>query len=75
MVDLAAVEDLLQYQFRATDLVEEALTAAGVTKSSTSLELVKVRPYSNKRLALLGDALIRLAVVDDWYPSSSSPGT
>lgn len=74
-MDLAAVENLLQYRFRTAYIAEEALTATGVTKSSDSSGTEGLRPYGNKRLALLGDALIRLAVVDKWYPSGSSPGT
>lgn len=74
-MDLAAVEDLLQYRFRAAHIAEEALTAAGVAMSSESPGTEGPRSYGNKRLALLGDALIRLAVVDKWYPSGSSPGT
>lgn len=74
-MDLASIEDLIQYQFQAAHLAEEALTAAGAGQSSKSEHAKEPRRYGNKRLALLGDALIRLAVVDDWYPSGSSPGT
>lgn len=73
-MDLVAVEDLLQYHFQAAHIAEEALTAAGVATSSDSSKATKSKLYGNKRLALLGDALIRLSVVDEWYPSGSSPG-
>lgn len=64
-MDVAAVEHLLQYRFRTAHIVEEALTAAGVAKSSDSPETKESRLHGNMRLALLGDALIRLAVVDE----------
>jgi len=75
MADLTTVEKLTKYRFRDASVAEEALTAAGVAKSSGKQDTGQRRQYGNKRLALIGDALIRLVVVDDWYPSGLSPGT
>lgn len=62
MADVTVIQQITGYHFRDTDLVQEALTAAGAG------------PHSNKRLALVGDALIRLFSVDSWYPSGTSTG-
>ncbi|KAL7931258.1 ribonuclease III domain-containing protein [Trichoderma chlorosporum] len=56
------VQDILQYQFRNPKLLEEALHAAGSTPKTTRQN---PREHGNKGLALIGDAVLRLAVVDD----------
>ncbi|KAK5085215.1 hypothetical protein LTR05_004495 [Lithohypha guttulata] len=61
MVSDATVEEITGYHFHDIDLMHEAITAAGMGSDG------------NKRLALVGDALIRLVTVDDWYPSGKSP--
>jgi dsRNA-specific ribonuclease len=52
-----AVEKIIDYHFTDSQLLEEALQAAG---------------RGNQRLALLGDAIISLAVLDAWYPTGAS---
>jgi ribonuclease-3 len=56
------IQRLLQYEFRDKELLEEALTAAGQTPSPVGRN---TRGHGNKALALIGDALLRLIVVDD----------
>ncbi|UKZ83559.1 hypothetical protein TrVFT333_011368 [Trichoderma virens FT-333] len=56
------VQDILQYQFRNPKLLEEALRAAGSDPTTTRQT---PRTHGNKGLAMIGDAVLRLAVVDD----------
>ena len=74
MADVAAVEELTGYHFCDADMAHEALTAAGVVLSCHNDDPPQVGSHGNKRLALVGDALIRLVVVDNWFPSGTSPG-
>lgn len=56
------VQDILQYQFRNPKLLEEALRAPGTDPGTTRQN---PRAHGNKGLAMIGDAVLRLAVVDD----------
>ncbi|KAK4069761.1 uncharacterized protein Triagg1_6891 [Trichoderma aggressivum f. europaeum] len=56
------VQDILQYQFRDSKLLEEALRAPGTDPGTTRQN---PRAHGNKGLAMIGDAVLRLAVVDD----------
>lgn len=75
MADTAATEALIGYHFRDVSLLVEALTAAGAAVPSDVNAASHNVLHGNKRLALLGDALIRLLSMDDWFPSRASPGT
>ncbi|KAL7913656.1 ribonuclease III domain-containing protein [Trichoderma velutinum] len=57
-----SVQDILQYKFRNPKLLEEALRAAGADPNTTRQN---PRAHGNKGLAMIGDAILRLAVVDD----------
>jgi dsRNA-specific ribonuclease len=71
MFDLEPLQAQLHYSFRDATLLEEALTAAGATVSSCDVD----GPVSgNKRLALIGDAVLRLSILDEWYPGGDSTG-
>lgn len=71
MSSLESLQARLHYSFKDASLLEEALTAAGAAVSSSEMD----EPVSgNKRLALIGDAVLRLSVLDDWYPCGSSTG-
>jgi ribonuclease-3 len=61
----------VDYHFHDSDLLEEAFLAAGVSVSSAE---IKGPMKGNKRLALVGDAVLRLAVLDDWIESGTSTG-
>lgn len=61
----------LQYSFHDTHLLEEAFIADGAVKSRNDVE----GPLSgNKRLALIGDAVLRLSVLEEWFPSGKNTG-
>ena len=47
------------------------LQAASAPESANG---IKRNKNSNKRLALLGDAVIRLLILDKWYPCGSGIG-
>jgi ribonuclease-3 len=71
MSDLDSLQARLHYSFKNASLLEEALTAAGAAVSSRDVD----GPASgNKRLALVGDAVLRLSVLDEWYPAGGSTG-
>lgn len=59
------VERIIKYHFTNPQLLAEAFEAAGVSK---------LHKGGNKRLALVGDALIRLVILDRWFPSGASTG-
>jgi len=58
------VEALIDYHFMNPDLCWEALQGKGAGGI----------PHGNKRLALVGDVLLRLKHLMDWFPTSSSTG-
>ncbi|KAK7177423.1 RNase [Paraphaeosphaeria sporulosa] len=71
MSDLESLQARLHYTFKNASLLEEALTAAGAAVSSREVNgLVS----GNKRLALIGDAVLRLSVLDEWYLGGASTG-
>ena len=71
MPDLESLQAQLQYHFNNANLLKEALTAAGAAVSDLNTD----GPVSgNKRLALIGDAVLRLSVLDEWYPDGGSTG-
>ena len=65
------VESILKYQFSNRDLLNEALLAAGAPTSSKNIHGDN---QGNKRLALLGDAVLQEAVLEPWYSSNESTG-
>lgn len=71
MSDLESLQARLHYSFKNASLLEEALTAAGAAVSNGEVN----EPVSgNKRLALIGDAVLRLSVLDEWYPGGATTG-
>ena len=58
------VEEAIAYQFNDPTILWEALQAAG-----SSVFIINGRRLidGNKRLALLGDAILKVALVEDWY--------
>lgn len=61
----------LEYSFNDTDLLDEAFVAAG---AATARSDVGGPVSGNKRLALLGDAVLRLSILDEWYLSGRTAG-
>ncbi|CAG7955723.1 unnamed protein product [Penicillium salamii] len=61
---IRAVEDIIDYEFVDNTLLEDALEAAGVTMASEG----------NKRLALIGDAALRLVLYQASYMLGYSIG-
>ena len=56
---IEAVESIIQYNFKTSTLLWEALQT----------ELSR-----NKRLAIIGDAVLALALAEDWYHGVASRG-
>ncbi|KAF3310051.1 hypothetical protein TWF173_010163 [Orbilia oligospora] len=69
MTNHASVQKIIGYNFKDIHLLTEALEAAGraVDHETGSVD-------GNKRLALVGDAVLRLILVDEWYSSKGSRG-
>ena len=64
-------KNILEYNFNDKQLLWEALQAAGT--SSTAAGYV-VHPDGNKRPALIGDAVLRLVLMEDWYHTKTLKG-
>jgi ribonuclease-3 len=58
------LENKIQYHFTNKALLQEALLTSGNDHSCNAIEVGKP---ANKRLALVGDAVLRLAIVDHWW--------
>lgn len=58
------VEALISYPFMNPDLCWEALQGKGAGGI----------PHGNKRLALVGDVLLKKKHIMDWFPTDSSTG-
>lgn len=58
------------YTFKDQSLPQEAILAAG---ASSQRKDVEGDPRGNKRLALIGDALLRLEIVDQWHATGVPP--
>jgi ribonuclease-3 len=71
MARVAAIDDIIGYRFNREELRNEAFLAAG---ASVSRKSVQGPVEGNKRLALVGDAVWRLVLLDQWYPRGSDTG-
>lgn len=67
-----AVQDIIAYQFNDLSLLTEALQAPG---SPIRYAGTRAIPDGNKRLALLGDTVLELALLEHWYEGGSPRGT
>ena len=65
------VQDILCHSFENVSLIDEALVADGAHEKSRE----NARAHGNKGLALIGDALLRLVIVDDCIVAGYSTGT
>ena len=66
-----AIECIIDYHFTNSGLLEEAMQAAG---ASDSKKIAGSDREGNKRLALVGDAVLRLVILDEWYPDGTNTG-
>ena len=66
-----SLENQLKYSFHNIHLLNEAFIAAGAVKSRPDVE---GDISGNKRLALIGDAVLRLSILEEWFPSGESTG-
>jgi ribonuclease-3 len=71
MNNTAAIDDIIGYHFNREALRNEALLAAG---ASVSRKDVQGPVEGNKRLALVGDAVWKLVLLDGWYSQPSNIG-
>ena len=65
------VQTFLAYRFNNSSLLLEALRAAG---SGYNMNQNRTTIDGNKRLATLGDAIMKIIVLDEWYASPSDRG-
>jgi ribonuclease-3 len=71
MPDLQSFQSHLHYSFKDASLLEETFIAAGAAISRRDVD----RPREgNKRLTLIGDAVLRLSVLDEWFPRGECTG-
>ena len=66
-----AVEGIIGYGFSDPLILWEALQAAGSTVSSAGTRRF---PDGNKRLAMLGDTVLKLVLVAEWYDGADVRG-
>lgn len=71
MHEQQVIENILQYKFRDSVLLDEAITANG---AGQSISRANARKHGNKALALIGDALLRLVLVDDGVKQGNTLG-
>lgn len=64
------VQDIIGYTFADPYLVREAISAAGSIVSAGTRRF----PNGNKRLAILGDTVLQLALAEDWYAGTEPRG-
>ncbi|KAI4114977.1 MAG: hypothetical protein LQ345_004334 [Seirophora villosa] len=60
---IAGIQDIIGYTFSDPALVWEAICAAGSFTSGGNRTFAD----GNKRLAVLGDTVLQLALAEDWY--------
>lgn len=65
------VEAIIGYVFNDPFILWEALQAAGSPIRSAGL---RVFPDGNKRLAVLGDTVLELVLIGNWYDSGDDRG-
>lgn len=71
MEETTNAERLIAYDFANRDLLKQALIAAG-SREVKNIDLH--HDGANKGLAMVGDALIRLILVDEWYSGQETRG-
>ena len=68
---MRGVESIIGYDFDDSLILWEALQAAGSTVRSAGTRRF---PDGNKRLAVLGDTILMLVLVSEWYDSADVRG-
>lgn len=65
------VEDIIDYHFAEPLILWEALQATG-----NGISCVGARSFAdgNMRLAMVGDAILKLALLEEWYAGTESRG-
>lgn len=71
-ITIAAVQAIIVHEFNDPSLLTESLQAAG---SQITFAGTRAIPDGNKRLALLGDTVLKLALLDHWYERGGSRGS
>ncbi|KAK5997727.1 hypothetical protein PT974_00083 [Cladobotryum mycophilum] len=69
MPDQHEIQNILAYEFRDFELVSEAFQAPG---AGQSLSRDNARRHGNKGLAQIGDAVLRLVIIDDGIMEGAS---
>ncbi len=64
------VQQILNHRFDDLTLIDEALVADGAREKARE----NAREHGNKGLALIGDAVLRLVIVDDCMMTGYSTG-
>ena len=68
---IAGLEAVIKYHFTTPLLAWEALQAPGANAGPLAL---RIGIGGNKRLAILGDTILQLVLVEEWYWSGASKG-
>ena len=68
---IADIHAIIGHHFNDPTILTEALQAAG---SSVRYAGTRPIPDGNKRLALIGDAVLKVALLDHWYQGGAPRG-
>lgn len=68
---IEAVESIIQYKFTNSSLLWEALHT---NSQHPTIGGQPIPPDGNKRLAIVGDAVMQLVLAADWYRGSTNRG-
>jgi hypothetical protein len=72
MAHYEALQAKLGYNFTDKDILNQVFIAAGAPVFRKDLEGPTER---NNLLVLVGDVFLRFCILDEWFPSETSPGT
>ena len=65
------VQNVIDYVFQYASVLWEALQAPGSSPYETD---GRDFSYGNKRLALLGDAILKVGLLEQWYGTATGVG-
>ena len=66
------IQSIIDYKFKNVQILQEALLLPG--RQSTILATDTFPSRLNRDLAIIGDAVLRLAIVQAWYKTRESRG-
>ena len=66
------VQSIIKYWFKSLDILREAMQEEESQVHSIGN---RIAPEGNRRLAVIGDAVLRLALAEHWYEAGQNTGS